>query len=691
MRNRARRHDVPMFAGRTTPYGRDRPLAPFRDVVAEALGIEPDAGPGNIRPRLQALAELGLGPRQRRVLGGLFAVDIGARAPRGQPGQVVEAAVAFVRGLSAGRPLLMALEDVQHLEKDERELLARVIESCGDRPVVFILTSRTRPPDWVPRVRWSVRLDRLGPGRIAAVAADAVGASILGDGLRAVIAGTCEGNPLYAQTLAQALEAAGRLEREGGRVELRDRDTPPSLPPGLDGLIAARVDALPTRLKAALQVAATIGPRFAPALLEAATGTDDVDAIIEALARHHLVQTEEHGGCAFVSSLVWEAVRRGILAARQRDCHGMVANGIASLHRDDLDAHRLELANTSPRRSRRGRSWATAAAQLEDQQLVHHAARTWAAAVRWLGGEDASPVPAAEEAWMRLRAGETYALSGEPRRAEVHLQVALDLAEDALLPEAECRAHLGLGLLARGQGQADRSKRHLEAAWQVVAPRVAGPVGTGWEREVAVRASDALGRVLHEAGDLAQARSRFEEACRLAEGDAALEAQALAGLALQPIRTGDAPEALRLLERARGAAERGDRILLGKVVTTTKLSTTRLSLTRGACRSTRPSMRQGSGIGKASTNLHNVDTLRGWARSRAWAASRMPGVVRAGRVGPGRGDERRLPGLHRRDPRGGGSCSATPVCARACTVSCRPGDGGPGGVAARAAAHREGR
>ena len=394
-------------------------------------------------------------------------------------------------------------------------------------------------------------------------------------------------------------------------------------------MIAARVDALPTRLKAALQVAATIGPRFAPALLEAATGTDDVDAIIEALARHHLVQTEEHGGCAFVSSLVWEAVRRGILAARQRDCHGMVANGIASLHRDDLDAHRLELAKHLARagRSRDAADHAaTAAAQLEDQQLVHHAARTWAAAVRWLGGEDASPVPAAEEAWMRLRAGETYALSGEPRRAEVHLQVALDLAEDALLPEAECRAHLGLGLLARGQGQADRSKRHLEAAWQVVAPRVAGPVGTGWEREVAVRASDALGRVLHEAGDLAQARSRFEEACRLAEGDAALEAQALAGLALQPIRTGDAPEALRLLERARGAAERGgDRILLGKVVN--NIGAVHYGARRYpealACFREALDVRQGLGYREGVvTNLHNVgDTLlRMGETSRAWAA-----------------------------------------------------------------------
>jgi class 3 adenylate cyclase/tetratricopeptide (TPR) repeat protein len=629
LRTRARRHEVPLFAGRTTPYGRDRPLAPFRDVVAEALGIEPAATPRAIRARLQALSQLGLGPRERRMLGGLFAVDIGTRAPRGQPGQIADAAVAFVRGLSAERPLLMALEDVQHLESDERALLARVIESCVDRPVVFILTSRGAPGSWLPTPRWTVRLERLDPGRSAAVAADAIGARSVGPGLRGVISRTCEGNPLYAEAVAQALEAGGRLEWQGGVVELRDRETPPSLPPGLDGLIAARVDALPPRSKAALQVGATIGPRFHPSLLTAATGSEDIDALLQELERHHLLRREDDGVCCFVSSLVWETVRRSILAARQRECHGMVAHGIATLHRDDMDGHRFLLARHLARagRSRDAADQAArAAVRLEEQQLVHEAARTWAAAVRWLGADEAAPPPPGEEAWMRLRAGETFALAGEPRSAEVHLQVALDLAEEALLPEAEARAQLGLGLLARGRGQAQRARRHLEAAWQVVAPRVADRPGSGWERDVAVRASEALGRLLHEAGEHRRAQDRFEEARRLADGDPALEARALAALALQPIRAGAAADALRLLEAARSAAESGgDRILLGKVVN--NIGAVHHGAGRYgealACFREALDVRQGLGYREGVvTNLHNVgDTLlRMEEVSRAWAS-----------------------------------------------------------------------
>lgn len=627
LRTRARRHDVPLFAGRATAYGRDRPLAPFRDVVADALGIEPAATPHLIKHRLQALTELGLGPRERRILGGLFAVEVGARTPRGRPGQVADAAVAFVRGLSEQRPLLMALEDVQHLESGEQALLARVIESCAARPVVFILTSRGPPAAWVPEPRWSTRLESLDAGRLAAVAADAVGARVVGAGLRGVIARTCEGNPLYAEAVAQALEAAGRLEWAGASVELRDRETPPSLPPGLDGLIAARVDALPPRAKAALQVGATIGPRFSPALLTAATGSDDISDILGELARHHLVRSEEDGAVTFVSSLVWETVRRSILAARQRDCHGMVAHGIATLHRENLDSQRLVLARHLARAGRSrdaAEQAARAAAQLEDQQLVHEAARTWACAVRWLG-EDESPPPA-EEAWMRLRAGETFALAGEPSGAEVHLHVALDLAEEAMLPEAEARAHLGLGLLARGRGQATRARRHLEAAWQVVAPRVADPAGPGWQQDVAVRASEALGRLLHEHGDQAGALARFEESRRLANGDASLEARALAALALQPIRAGDAAGALRLLEAARAAAESGgDRILLGKVVN--NIGAVHHGAGRYgealACFREALDVRQGLGYREGVvTNLHNVgDTLlRMDEVARAWAS-----------------------------------------------------------------------
>lgn len=629
LRTRARRHDVPLFAGRATAYGRDRPLAPFRDVVAEALGIEPSAPPQHIKRRLQVLSELGLGPRDRRILGGLFAVDIGARTPRGRPGQVADAAVSFVRGLSAEGPMLMALEDVQHLERGEQALLGRVVESCADRPVVFILTSRAAPAAWVPTPRWRVALGSLDPGRLAAVAADAVGARTVGSGLRSVLARTCEGNPLYAEAVAQALEAAGRLEWSGAGVELRDRETPPSLPPGLDGLIAARVDALPPRAKAALQVGATIGPRFSAALLTAATGSDDIADILDELVRHHLVRREGEGAVAFVSSLVWETVRRSILAARQRDCHGMVAHGLATLHRDNLDGQRLELARHLARagRSRDAADQAArSAALLEDQQLVHEAARTWALAVRWIAEDESDLPPPAEEAWMRLRAGETFALAGEPGGAEVHLQVALDLAEDAMLPEAEARAHLGLGLLARGRGQATRARRHLEAAWQVVAPRVADGPGSGWLRDVSVRASEALGRLLHEAGEHTAARDRFEQARRLAAGDACLEARALAALALQPIRAGDGPAALRLLEAARAAAEAGgDRILLGKVVN--NIGAVHHGAGRHvealACFREALDVRQGLGYREGVvTNLHNVgDTLlRMGEVSRAWAS-----------------------------------------------------------------------
>ncbi len=628
LRARARRFDVPVFAGRAAPYTRDRPLAPFRDLVAEALAIEPEASRDEVRERLTALAELGLDPRQRRILAGLFAVEIGGRPPGGPPGQVADAAVAFVRGLSRDRPVLLALEDVQHLLPDERALIGRVVEACQDRPIVFLLTSRDAPPAWLVGPRWQVALEPLDADRLAGVAAEAVGVRRIGAALHAVLADTCEGNPLYAATVVRALQADDRLLLDGDSVDLRDPARPLALPPGLDGLIAARVDALPPRCKAALQVAASIGPTFSPALLRAAVGATDLQDLVTEMAERGLVVFDPDGSTSFVSSLVWDVVRRSILAARGRECHAMVAHGIFKLHAGELDAHRHALARHLAQAGRfreAAEQEREGAELLERQQLVHEAARAWERAVGWLGREEGAAAAPAEEGWLRLRAGEAHALAGEPRRAELHLQLALDLAEDALHPEVEARVQLALGRVYRSKGQLERAARHFEAALEQVGGRTGGPPAA-WVREVAVHARLGAGHVRHDRGDLDGAQAAFRAARLLAEGDAGLEAQVLVALALQPIRAGEAAAALPLLEAARVAAEAaGDRILAGRVVNNIGAVHYGAGRYDAAldCFRAALDLRQGLGYREGVvTNLHNVaDTLLRLGQvSRAWAS-----------------------------------------------------------------------
>jgi eukaryotic-like serine/threonine-protein kinase len=632
IRGLARGREVALFAGRAAPYGPDRPLAPFRELVAEALDIEAGARPEAIRDRLGRLAHLGLAPPVRRVLAGLFAVEMGERAPTGGGGSVGDAAALFVQALARNRPVILAIEDVQHLHAEERALIGRVVDACRDLPVLFILTCREAPGAWADPPRWTIELGSLDGERLNAVAADALEARSVGAALGRVLGKTCEGNPLYAASLVQALAADGRISREDGVIDLRDPERPLTLPANLDGLIAARVDALPARCKAALQVAAVAGTRFSLVLMQAATGSADVEALIEQMIAGGLVTRDEEapdGSFSFVSSLVWDAVRGSILATRRRECHTMVAHGISTLYRDNLDAHRHALALHLARSGRPGDAAVEerrAAEMLERQQQVEGAARAWERAVAWLA-ESGEQGMAADEAWMRLRAGECFALAGDPSRAELHLQVALDLSDEAMHPEVEARAHLGLGSLNRGRGRGGRAAVHFEAASQVVS--LGGPLDPavgGWVREVAVHALEGLGRVLHDAGDVEQAEARFQEALELATGDPSLVARALAALALVPVRRGDSAAALPLLEAAQEAArEGGDRILLGRVLN--NIGAVHHSAGRHvealACFRDALAVRQGLGYREGvAVNLHNVaDTLlRMGEVARAWAS-----------------------------------------------------------------------
>ena len=88
---------------------------------------------------------------------------------------------------------------------------------------------------------------------------------------RALLA-RAEGNPLYAEEFVRMLVDRGFLYRNGGGWQLREGELP--LPESVQGIIAARIDALQLDAKLVLQDAAVIGRGFWPDAVAAVGGLE---------------------------------------------------------------------------------------------------------------------------------------------------------------------------------------------------------------------------------------------------------------------------------------------------------------------------------------------------------------------------------------------------------------------------------
>ncbi len=637
LRARARARGVPMFTGRSVPYGSHGPGGVFKDLVADIIGLDGREPRDEVRQRVERLSQLGLGDADIRVVGALFAIEPGDRPVPGAGASLPRVARRVVQGLAAAQPVIVALEDTHHLSEDEVDLLADLIAGTREAPVLFLVTARDAAPPALGAPDWRVGLQALDREQqhelVLSLLPESLGpARAVAAPLLDVLDDRAHGNPLYVEAMVDALARDARISVVGGEAQLVDPDRAVQLPPGLDGLIAARVDALPAALKETLQLAAIIGTELQTDLLAASLELDDPDAVVASLVDGWLLSRDDGapGRLRFANLFVWEAVRTSTLDARRRDLHALVAAGLRALAGDALDAVREPLA----RHCAGAGAFVEAAEHIEQagdrlhrQQLMAEAGTCWDKAVGWLGAARRSgsrpSIPVDREARIRIKAGSAWSVAGAPARAEMHLQVALDLADEGAGRSVEAQAQLELGRLYRSQARLQLARLHLELALQAAT----GCVGRAdWARPVAVGALEGLGMLGYDCGENDVAADHFREAVALAEGHPGLHAGALHGLALRHVRDGQQTLALPMLRAARDeAAASGDRILVGRIVNNVGIVHYGAGRYREALDCFRESMGIREGLGYhngVAINLHNIGDawLRLGDRGRAWAA-----------------------------------------------------------------------
>ena len=275
---------------------------------------------------------------------------------------------AFVELLADDRPTVLVFEDLHWADEALLEFVEQLADYAEGVPLLLVGTARPelheRAPGWASSVRnvARVNLRALTAAETARLISNLLGTAAMPAEVQRAISGRAGGNPLYAEEFVQLLKDQKILRRTGAGWSI-DADAEIPLPPGVQGLIAARLDTLGSARKRLLQDAAVVGEVFWAGAVTAMGDQDQAQAVLHELTRKELVRPARRSSMAgqaeysFAHALIRDVCYAQIPRAERAQRHRRAAAWIEQMageraadHAEILAAHyttALELAQAA--------------------------------------------------------------------------------------------------------------------------------------------------------------------------------------------------------------------------------------------------------------------------------------------------------------------------------------------------------
>ena len=232
----------------------------------------------------------------------------------------------FLEALAETQPVVLVFEDLHWAD----DALLDFVDSLADRVtgVSLLVVGSARPellerrPDWGggKRNAATISLTPLSDEDTARLLAGLLRTPVLPAEQQAALLQRAEGNPLFAEEYARMLA---------------DGSDPAAAPETLQGVVAARIDALPEEEKELLQLAAVLGKVFWTDALARLSGADSwqLEERLHALERKEFVRREHRSAVAgskqyvFVHALVRDGAYGQMSRAARRGSTGGLRTG----------------------------------------------------------------------------------------------------------------------------------------------------------------------------------------------------------------------------------------------------------------------------------------------------------------------------------------------------------------------------
>jgi class 3 adenylate cyclase/tetratricopeptide (TPR) repeat protein len=456
--------------------------------------------------------------------------------------------------VSARTPLLIIVEDLHWADGLSLSFLQRFVRAAGQKQAgdaTGLLLAISRPveddesqaADMLERLGASpherVVLEPLEGDEASALVHELLATAELPTRLVSLLLDRAQGNPFFLEEILRSFVEDGTLSRVSGDGAWRvTRDVADlDVPGAVQGVMAARLDRLPTEDKHVAQHAAIIGRTFWERLLAQVATRDEaadraaIELPLSRLESRQLVvrlgesQVLEDWEWLFRYVLAQEVAYDSITKAVRRRVHAQVARSLEGLVDQRSEGsipliarhyERAEVADKAVEYLRRAGE--QAAAHFANEDAVDYFSR----GLRMLEEVDGEPgwIQAQRHALLLGREG-VYALMGRRDEQAEDLVALTHLVEE--MGAYGARAQVALRLAA-----------YYEAISDFSSARMAAERATEWSEEAAQPRQELNGlvaqaRALWRTGKLEEARRRLEEALSLAgeHGDRPGEATSL--------------------------------------------------------------------------------------------------------------------------------------------------------------------
>ena len=457
----ARTELVAWHAGRAPAYGDEITFAAVAEMVRRRLRI-PEAADAELgrRQLASALGEFVRDESERQWMEPRLAVLLGDdRAASFDRDELFAAWRRFFERVSDATPTVLVFEDLQWADASLLDFVEHLGSWTRDHPILVIVLARPelldRRPAWGAGISrfTALHLERLSDLAMRELLVGRV--AELDERLVTEVLEHAGGVPLYAVEVVRTLadrEDAAEPRREAHRASDDRVPRPPAgrqsvrveVPDSLHGLIASRIDALPSNERRLLLAAGVLGRRFRLDALVAVMTADPhlVRERVDGLVRRELLTLDDEPGSpgqgelGFVQDLVREVAYHTLSHGERRTMHLAAARYLESRRDDELAealaGHLLEVLRLAPDHPDARRIGRRAVAAL--RRAAHGALRLHVPD-RALGHLEQA---------LRLTDGpEQRAVVLEETATAAQLAARLDLAEEHLRELAQARRDAG--------------------------------------------------------------------------------------------------------------------------------------------------------------------------------------------------------------------------------------------------------
>jgi class 3 adenylate cyclase/predicted ATPase len=252
---------------------------------------------------------------------------------------------------SLNQPLVVIFEDLHWIDEQTQALLNLLADSIANARVLLLINYRPEYDDrWGAKAYYSqLRLDALNPEGASAMLETLLGKSVELNLLKQLIVERAGGNPFFIEEIVQALFDEGALVRNGA-VRVTRSLSQLRLPPTVQGILASRIDRLPSEHKQLLQTLAVIGRESSLGLLRQVASHTDIQLeriLADLQASEFIYEQPATIGIEYVfkHALTQEVAYNSLLIERRKLMHERAGQALESTFPEQLDDHLSQLAH----------------------------------------------------------------------------------------------------------------------------------------------------------------------------------------------------------------------------------------------------------------------------------------------------------------------------------------------------------